>query len=75
MELDLVRGKRGSKRDLLGYVAFFLRRLAAAVVVGEADAGGAVGLADYLDHVCWGAWMGVGFLVSYVGMMFCKSEI
>lgn len=49
------RERRGKEEDLLGHVALFLGRLAVAIVVGEADAGGAVGLADHLDHVCWGA--------------------
>lgn len=47
--------RKGKEEGLLGHVALFLGRLAVAVVVGQADAGGAVGFTDYLDHVCWGA--------------------
>lgn len=47
------------RRDLLGNVALFLRRLVAAIVVGHADAGWAVGLANDFNHMCWGAWIGL----------------
>ena len=42
--------------NLLWHITLLLRRLAVAVVVGHADAGWTVGLADDLDHVCWCAY-------------------
>lgn len=42
--------------NLLWHITLLLRRLAVAVVVGHADAGWAVGLANDLDHVCWCAY-------------------